>query len=211
MNRPCVRALAVVVLVVGAVFSAGGCGVGQKSGPAANNTDRERLATVQQDPTLRDATIEYAAGKPQTSSNIRTQRWTLLAHRSVAGLAGFEQWPADTKPATAEQWSLAQGLARELTGNGWALAAVTCWPNGTFSALAVKEFDGFTAAMQAGFTGDAFDQMAYIPFHTESANPWSPGSPMSSGTSCIEQTSPPAAQTAGLPGNNYSFGFGRRG
>jgi hypothetical protein len=160
---------------------------------------------------LGDAHIEYAAGKPQTSSNIRTQRWTLLAHRSVAERAGFDRWPGDAEVATAEQWSLAQGLARELTDAGWAFAAVTCWPNGTFAALALKEFDGFTAASQVGFTGDAVDQMAYVPFHTESANPWSPGIPMLSWASCIEQASPPPAQTAALPDDNYSYGFGRRG
>ncbi len=167
--------ITILVLALGAgglFFAAYKLGIYQP--PRENAVDRARLDQVLTDPLLTDPRVDRVI--PWTHSSI-TRRATVTT--DGPWLAVPDEGYEDTLAERSLQ------AVTDLRADGWQTIAASCGPEHSY-VLAVKEFDGFTAALR-GSIDQAVWLAVYVPYHGEPANPWTPTTVFPTGTTCMDQ------------------------
>ncbi|GHS85942.1 hypothetical protein AGMMS50218_04730 [Actinomycetota bacterium] len=175
-----VRALLILALVL--ALGAGGLfllayKLGIYQPPRESAIDRHRLTQVLTDPLLTDPEVERVA--PWTHSAI-TRRATITTH------GPWRTVPDEGYEHTLAERSL-QTLA-DLRADGWQTIAAECIPGRSY-VLAVKDFDGFTAALR-GVIDQGVWLHVYVPYHDEPTNPWTPTTVFPTGSTCADRDDP---------------------
>ncbi|MDR1711532.1 MAG: hypothetical protein LBR58_06755 [Propionibacteriaceae bacterium] len=153
---------------------------------AVDATDAQRLSAVQADAVLAGSTVANQASE----SNGGFERSTLTGKADLG--------------AADSAFAAAIDLVDKLQADQWQIVAVQCKAEG-IDFLMLKEFGDFTAAMSGGSDAVSWQWNVYVPFHSESANPWQPNTVVDAGT-CLDAEDPAAAADSSgqLPENNFA-------
>ncbi|GHS85940.1 hypothetical protein AGMMS50218_04720 [Actinomycetota bacterium] len=170
-------ALVVTLIAGGLFFLAYKLGLYQP--PRENAVDRDRLNQVLTDPLLTNPHVERVTTWRTFGPDV-TRRATIVSSGPWQSVAekGHEHTLAERSLQTLT----------DLRADGWQIVAASCVPSQS-SFLAVKEFDGFTAALD-GVVRSGSRLEVYVPYHGEPANPWTPTTVFPAGTTCIDQGDP---------------------
>jgi hypothetical protein len=171
-----------------------GCTIGPVRGPDANQVDDDRLAIVSASPLLSDAELRGMGGQGEYNTSYTPERTVLRIGLQRA-------LPHDAK----EAWAANMTQLRAILDDGWKPTAVQCLQRGDLYLLATKDYGDFSAALVGQLEAEITTLNVFIPFHTESPNPWTPAQPLP-GSTCADAEQPPGQDTPPLPEHNY-IGF----
>lgn len=186
------RRLATVSLtILVAALACTGCGL-SSTPVVADETDDARLAALADDPLFTDGSVT-GPQVPDTSANVSVQRGAITVE---------DLWPSDVTAepgARGPAWPAATTMLAQLREAGWRPVAVSCELDRSSglegaTVYATKEFDDFTAALEAEVRPPSSKLVGYVPFHAETDDPWSAHSEVPAGSSCLDGDGPPSGE-----------------